>query len=374
MRILFTGGGTGGHFFPIIAIARELKRIAEDERILGLELYYVGPDDFGREMLNREDILSETLPTGKLRRYFSFLNLVDLAKTFRAVLAAFWKLFRLMPDVVFSKGGFGAFPLLLVSRIYRIPVMIHESDAAPGLVNRWSAKFAKRTGVAFAKAAAYFPPEKTAVVGNPIRKRILGGIRDEAKDRFAIFSQKPVVLVLCGSQGSLAINQMILSGLKEFVNDFEIIHQTGKDNFADISAESTVILSSETKAYYHPYPFLDEMRLKEAYAACDIVIARSGSNIFEIAAVAKPSILIPLPHAAQDHQRQNAYEYAKVSGAVVIEQNNATPNLVRHTILRIFETPGELLRMQEGAARFARTDAAEIVAREILNLGLKLHG
>src|SRR3990167_10263261 len=91
MRILFTGGGTGGHFFPIIAIARELKRIAEDERILGLELYYVGPDDFGREMLNREDILSETLPTGKLRRYFSFLNLVDLAKTFRAVLAAFWR-------------------------------------------------------------------------------------------------------------------------------------------------------------------------------------------------------------------------------------------------------------------------------------------
>ena len=119
---------------------------------------------------------------------------------------------------------------------------------------------------------------------------------------------------------------------------------------------------------------MDETRLREAYAACDIVIARSGSGIFEIAAAAKPSILIPLPHAAQDHQRKNAYEYAKVSGAVVIEQNNATPNLVRHTLLRIFETPGELARMQQGAAAFARVDAAEIIAREILNLGLKHHG
>lgn len=373
MRVLFTGGGTGGHFFPIIAIAREIKRIAEDERVLDLELFYIGPDDFGKELLRREDILYEILPTGKIRRYFSFSNVIDTAKTLRAVLAAFWKLFRLMPDIIFSKGGFSSFPVLLVAWIYRIPVIIHESDIVPGIVTRWSAKFAKRVGVAFSKTKSYFPESKTAVVGNPIRKRILGGIREEARDHFAIFSRKPVILIFCGSQGAEPINQMVLSGLKEFMSDFEIIHQTGTSSFADILAQSSVILTGETKAYYHPYPFLDETRVREAYAACDIVIARAGSTIFEIAAVGKPSILIPLPHAAQDHQRENAYEYARMSGAIVIEQNNATANLVRHTLLRIFESPEELERMRQGAARFARVDAAEIIAREILTLGLR-HG
>ena len=131
-----------------------------------------------------------------------------------------------------------------------------------------------------------------------------------------------------------------------------------------------VILNKEDRSFYHPYPYLDETRLREAYAAADIILARAGSTIFEIAAVGKPSVLIPLPHAAQDHQRENAYEYAKTSGAVVIEEANATPNLVLHTILRIFETPGELERMREGATRFARIDAAETIAREILEIGL----
>ena len=369
MRILFTGGGSGGHFFPIIAIAREIKRIADDERLLDIELFYIGPDAYGKELLSREDVIYESIPAGKLRRYFSWENFIDIFKTLNGIAQALYKLFQIMPDVIFSKGGYGSFPILCAAWLYRLPVIIHDSDVVPGMVNQWSAKFARRIAVAFAKTANQFPVAKTAVVGNPIRKRILGGIREDARDNLAIFSQKPVVLILCGSQGAEAINLMILAGLKEFVKDFEIIHQTGQEQFADITQQSTVILDKESRASYHPFPFLDETHLREAYAACDIVIMRAGSTIFEIAAAGKPSILIPLPGSAQDHQRQNAYEYARTTGAIVIEQNNATPNLVRHTLHRIFESPRELQKMREGAARFARIDSAEIIAREILTLG-----
>src|SRR3989344_331522 len=373
MRILFTGGGTGGHFFPVIAIARELRRIADENRLLDVDLYYIGPNDYGRELMLREDIITETVSAGKVRRYFAWQNFSDFFRTFWGILQAFVKLFRIMPDVVFSKGGYGSFPVLLSARIYRLPVMIHESDAVPGVITRWSAKFARRIGVAFPKTQSLFPPEKTAVVGNPIRKRLLGGIRTEARDSFSIFTQKPVVLVLGGSQGAGAIHSTILAGLKNFVSDFELIHQTGMEHFADVSQRSLVILDSATKGLYHPYAFLDETHMREAYAASDIIISRASSTIFEIAAAGKPSILIPLPSAAQDHQRENAYEYSRAGGAIVIEQNNATPNLVRHTLLRVFESPDELQKMREAAERFARVDSAEIIAREILSLATQ-HG
>lgn len=367
MRILFLGGGTGGHFFPIIAVARELKKIAEDNRIVDLELLYIGPDEFGKGVLAEEDISLQVLPTGKLRGYFSIQNVLDVFRTLSAVTRSFWRLFVIMPDVTFSKGGYGAFPVLFVARFYRIPVIIHDSDAIPGRVSRWSGKFAKRVGVAFPAAAAYFKKEKTEVVGNPIRKRVLGGNREIAKERFSILSEKPVLFFFGGSQGAQPINQLILAGLPDFVQDFEIIHVTGEANYEDVKAEASVILNSENKGFYHAYPFLKESDLRQAYAACDLVVARAGaSNIFEIAASGKPSLLIPLPHAASDHQRANAYEYAKISGAMIIEESNATPYLVRHTILRLFENSEELAKMAEGAQRFARIDSAEVIAREIL--------
>ncbi|OHA11514.1 MAG: hypothetical protein A3H71_01250 [Candidatus Sungbacteria bacterium RIFCSPLOWO2_02_FULL_48_13b] len=370
MRIIFTGGGTGGHVMPLIAVTRELQRIAEDNRILDIELRYLGPDNGAYDVLKHEDIICEAVSAGKWRRYLSIRNFFDIFLTLWGIIQSAYKLWRIMPDVIFSKGGYASFPVLVIARIYRLPVIIHESDATPGIVNRWSKKFAKRIAVSFAKTAEFFPVEKTAVVGNPVRKRLLGGLRDGARDHLSIFSQKPVLLIFCGSQGAEPINRLVLSGLKNFINNFEIIHQTGPDNFADVSQQSMVILNKEDRSFYHPYPYLDETRLREAYAAADIILARAGSTIFEIAAVGKPSVLIPLPHAAQDHQRENAYEYAKTSGAVVIEEANATPNLVLHTILRIFETPGELERMREGATRFARIDAAETIAREILEIGL----
>lgn len=371
MRVLLTGGGSGGHFFPLIAVAREMRRIGEENRILDIEFFYAGPRGYD-DALFREDIVPLKISVGKIRRYFSLKNVTDIFRTWWGILQAFWNLFVLMPDLIFSKGGYASFPVLFVARIYRIPIIIHESDAIPGLVNRWSGKFAKRIGIAFESALRYFPKEKTALVGVPIRKRILGGASEPSREHLSVFSAKPVILVLGGSQGAEAINQMILSGLNEFIGSFEIIHQTGSAQFPDISQQSSVILSSEVRGLYHPFPFLGESQMRDALGACNFVVARAGaSTIYEIAAAGKPSLLIPLPTSAQNHQRANAYEYAKTSGALIIEQNNATPNLVHHAISRIFESPEEIRKMAEGAQRFARIDSAEVIAREILSLALK---
>ena len=188
MRIVFTGGGSGGHFFPLIAVIRELKRTAEEEHILDLELFYIGPDTFGRDLLKEEQVVVIPIESGKLRSYASFRNILDLFKTGFGTLRALWNIFLIMPDAIFSKGGYGAFPAVIGAALFRIPLIIHESDTIPGRVNLFSARFADRIGITFASAAQFFPKEKTALVGFPIRKRILGAKIEEAKESFDIFS------------------------------------------------------------------------------------------------------------------------------------------------------------------------------------------
>lgn len=372
MRIAFTGGGSGGHLFPIIAIAREIKRIAEEERILDVELFYFGPEKIAPEIMGKEEIIFSCIAAGKIRRYFSLLNLLDLFKTVRGVMQALRKLFVAMPDVVFAKGGYGSFPVLVAARLYRIPVIVHESDAVPGQVNAWAGKWAKRVAVSFAAAAEYFPPEKTALVGVPIRKRILGGNIEEARDSLAIFSERPVLFFIGGSQGAAVLNQILTQILKDLAANFEIIHQAGEKNFEDVRLETSQILNSGGgAAHFHLFPFLDEAKMRAAYFLADLVISRAGAtSIFEIAASGKPAILIPIKNSAQDHQRKNAYEYGASGAAVVIETDNLTPSVLKNEIEKLMASSEQRSRMAEAAKRFARLDAAEVLAREIIKLGL----
>lgn len=370
MRILFTGGGTGGHFFPIIAIAREIKDIAEEERILDTQFFYVGPESPGEEVLEKEGVVISRITTGKVRRYFSFWNFVDALKIVYGLAQSFWKLFILMPDAVFSKGGYGSFPVLFVARIYRLPVIIHESDIIPGRVNKWAAKFASRVAVSFSKTAALFPADKVAVTGNPVRKRILGGNANEAREEFKAFTEKPVVFIIGGSQGSQVLNDTMLGILKDLVKRYEVIHQTGVKNYEDVVLQARLILEGKM-GDYHVYPFLDEGQLRNAYLLSDIIVSRAGAGaIFEIAAWGKPSILVPLKDAAQNHQRENAYEYGRAGAAIIIEEANLTPQILLHEIGSVIGDKERLKKMSESAQRFARIDGTEVIAREILKLGL----
>lgn len=370
MRILFTGGGTGGHLMPLVAVLREIKAVSEEERILDTQFFYIGPETEGEKMLATEGVVISHVNTGKIRRYASWKNISDIFKIFLVVLQSLWKVFVLMPDVIFSKGGYGSFPVLFIARIFRLPLIIHESDIISGRVNLWSSKFASRIAVSFEKTLQHFPPGKTALTGNPIRKRILGGNIDEAREEFGAFSGKPVLFVIGGSQGSQILNDTVLAILKDLVFRYEVIHQTGTKNFDDVTGQARIILNNKLDEY-HPLAFLDERQLRHSYLLSDLIVSRAGASmIFEIAAWGKPSILVPLKDAAQDHQRENAYEYARSGACVVIEEANLTPHLLLHEIDTILADEARLKRIKEAAQRFSRIDAAEVIAREILKLGL----
>ena len=172
MRILFAGGGTGGHIFPIIAVARQLKKIYAPNKN-NLEMFFLGAGQFSKNILEQEGIVVKTILAGKLRRYFSFKNFFDLLKIPFGLLKSLVYVYIWMPDIIFSKGGYDSLPVVLVGWIYRIPVLIHESDTVPGLANKLSSKFAKKIGVSFSSAKKYFPQKKTALIGNPIRAKII---------------------------------------------------------------------------------------------------------------------------------------------------------------------------------------------------------
>lgn len=370
MRILFTGGGTGGHFFPLLAVIREVKKIAEENQILDIELLYMGPHTPYDALLAEEGVATFTVASGKIRRYFSLLNIFDIFRLILGIVQAIWKTFFLVPDVVFSKGGYGALPAVIAAAIFRIPLVIHDSDAVPGIVTRFSARFAERIAVAFPSAYQYFPKEKTALIGVPIRKRILGGLKENAKEELDIFSALPVIGIIGASQGAQKINDAALGALKELTEKYEVVHQTGEQNFKDVAGEAKLILKGGHSERYHPFAFLDERNMRNFYTASDVIVSRASSLIFEIAAWGKPSIVIPLRGAAQNHQEKNAYTYAATGAAVVVQEENLTPHLLMAEIDKLIANPEQMKKMGEAATRFARVDAAEVVAKEILRLGV----
>lgn len=372
MRIVFTGGGTGGHFFPILAVAREIKRIAEEERILDLQLFYFGPEAAPPEVMREEEIVFSHISAGKIRTYASLKNASDIFIMAIGILEALIKMFLVMPDVVFAKGGYGSFPALFVARLYRIPVIIHESDSVAGRVNRWAGRFAKRIAISFPAAASSFPKERTALTGIPVRKRVLGGTVEQARESLGIFSPRPVIFITGGSQGASIINQTVIRILKPLIERFEIIHQAGEREFEDVRLDTLpLVKGSGAEQYYHLFPFLNEGRMRDAFLLADLVVARAGaSTIFEIAAIGKPAIVIPLKIAAQDHQRKNAFDYASHGAAIVLEEDNLTPSVLWNEIEKLMADPERRARMSEAAKTFARLDAAELIAREILKLGI----
>ncbi len=372
MKIVLLGGGTGGHFYPLLAVARSLRDIAEEERLVSLNITLMGDKPFDPDAMREESVQFEMIPAGKLRRYFSLLNITDSIKTIRGIFRALWKFTISPPDIIFSKGGYDAFPALVAARIYRIPVMIHESDAVPGAVNSWTAKFARRIGVSFPEAAKYFPTDKVALLGNPIRHGILGGSSDEAFDIFSLETGIPIVLILGGSQGAQKINDIVLSILAEMVETFQIIHSTGSANHDDVAKEAEVVLGdSPHKSRYHHFPLMTASQLRNSAFVANVAVSRAGAgSIFELAAWHLPAILVPITDSAQNHQRENAYSYARTGSAVVIEEANLSPHVLVSEIQKIITDTARASEMKQAAGTFARIDASRKIANELIHLGI----
>ena len=344
------------------------------QRLLTVDALYLGADGFAQETLEKEGIKVKVISSGKMRRYFSILNFFDIFKLIFGLFQSLWLVWKFMPDVIFSKGGYGSVPVVIVGWIYHIPVFIHESDSVPGLSNRIAMKFAARIGVSFSKALEYFPTEKTASVGNPIRTDLLyQANQEDGLKHFGFSHDKSTILILGGSQGSQRINDLILEILYDCIkNNIQILHQTGEKNFREVVAEAKIILGNLPSEYLNLYQaksFFDEKEYALALAASDLVIARAGSGtIFELSAAKKPSILIPLPEAASDHQRENAFAYQKAGASIVFEEKNILPNMFLKEMLDLLKNKEKLNDLGNRANLFSQQNPAENIAQEIFKL------
>ncbi|OHA19560.1 MAG: hypothetical protein A3C08_02655 [Candidatus Taylorbacteria bacterium RIFCSPHIGHO2_02_FULL_47_18] len=371
MKIVFTGGGTGGHFYPIIAITEEIRTLVREQRLVAPQLFFFAPAPYDAGLLAKNEVRFVKIPAGKLRLYADKRNLTDALATVWGVVRALCMLFVNYPDVVFGKGGYGSFPTLLAARILRIPVVIHESDSVPGRVNKWAGRFSSCIAVSFAQAASFFPAEKTAWTGHPIRRALRGLESEGAYEFLKLERDVPVLIVLGGSQGAQSINDLILSSLPKLTEQFQIIHQTGKENLVDAEARGRVILEGTGRnTRYHPFAFLDEQALQMAASVSSLVVSRAGSTIFEIAGWGIPAIIIPIAESNGAHQRKNAYAYAESGAAAVLEETNLSTALFLAEIAKIMGDESRRERMLQAAGAFAHPLAARVIAEKLLEIGL----
>lgn len=371
MKILFTGGGTGGHFYPIIAVAEALHDIVREERLIEPELYYAAPEPYDREMLLAQGITYVPTSAGKIRRYFSLLNVLDLFKTGWGICRSVVRIFFLYPDVVFGKGGYASFPTLLAARLFKIPIVIHESDAIPGRVNTWAARFALKIAISYPEAAEFFPKEKVAFTGNPVRKGLLLPAREGAFEFLHLDSTLPVIFVTGGSQGATALNDTVVDALPELVEHYQVILQTGVEHASDVEKRARLVLeNSPHKDRFKLFPYLNDLAMRMTAGVATLVISRAGSTIFEIAAWGVPSILVPIPEPVSHDQVKNAFSYARSGAATVIEQNNLTPRLLVSEVSRILNNKDTLRHMSEAARGFSRADASRLIAQALIDVGI----
>lgn len=364
--IVFAGGGSGGHVYPLLAVADALRKRFEASGT-PFRMVRMGPRDGYEVLFENRDIALSPVVAGKLRRYASFANIIDAPKFLIGFLQAFMKLYFIMPDVIFSKGGTGALPVVLAGWFYRIPVAIHESDAKPGLTNLFSARFAKRIFVGFAPAAAYFDGKKTEVTGTPVREELLGNrtTKELAKEELGFNASAPLTLILGGSQGSRRINEFVLENLAAIVAETQLFHQTGVANLPEVQKLSLAALTGAASARYQAVAYLDK-NLALALTAADLVVMRSGSMLTEIAAFGLPAILIPLSESANGHQLINAHEFAKGGAAVVIEEENLLPGIFVNQLKVTLNDKDLRAKMSAASARFFIPNAAEKIAEGLL--------
>jgi len=303
MRVLLAGGGSGGSSAPVLAVAQELQR-RRDCRFLYVGTA-TGPE---RELVARSGIPFLSIRTGKLRRYWSVQNLLDLFRLPVGLAESVAIVARFRPHIAFAAGGFAAVPPLLAASLLRVPTVIHQQDVEPGLANRILAPFATAITVTFPDSLTHFPRSKAYITGNPVRREILAGSRQEALRIFGLQDDLPILLVTGGGTGALGINRLVAEAATLLATHCQILHITGR-------GKGTAI--PEQGPRYRQLEFLAE-GMGHALAAADLVVSRAGlSTLTELSALGKPSLLIPMPHS---HQNANAAVFARKGAALVLQE------------------------------------------------------
>jgi len=366
-RIVLAGGGSGGHVFPLVAVAEELKAQYPDTEFL-----YIGTasqmGEVATEAMSEIGIPTKNVLTGKMRRYFSLQYFLDFFRAPIGIIQSLVYLLKFMPDAVFSKGGYASVPVVIAAWMYRIPVLTHDSDAVPGWANRICGKFSKYVAVSYSTSKKYFIADKTVVTGNPIRTEMTAGNRTRGYERWGFTESKPTVLIMGGSQGAKAINDALTAVLPQLSKIAQVLHITGKEHY-----DRTIKLSANAgfKSGRHLYvavPFLNRTEMADAYAVADIIVSRSGANsVTEIAANKKVAIFVPIAQGLSD-QYMNAYEIAKIGGALVLEEQNLGGKLLMEKIEKLLHNKELRTQLQEKIHTFYHEEATKNIVAGIVKM------
>lgn len=331
--IILTGGGTAGHVTPNLALLPSLREA-------GYDVHYIGSyNGIERKLIENAGIPYDGISSGKLRRYFDVKNFSDPIRVLKGYREALKLMKKYKPDVVFSKGGFVAVPVVLAAKHYKIPTIIHESDMTPGLANKLCIPSAKRVCCNFPETLKYLPEDKAVLTGSPIRAELMKGDRLAGLQYTNLSAAKPIVLVIGGSLGAVKINNAVRSILPKLLEKFQVIHICGKGNLNE---------SLIGTAGYVQYEYVDSP-LKHLFAAADLMVSRAGANsICEILTLRKPNVLIPLSAAAsRGDQILNANSFAKQGFSAVLEEENLTDAALYETILNTYENRRPFIECME---------------------------
>ncbi len=366
MKIVFTGAG-GGHFYPLIAVAERVRKEVFAQKLVNPDLYFLSDAPYDESALAELGIKFISIPSGKLRVYPSLKTITDFFKTFWGILVAIKVLYSVYPDVIFAKGGYSSFPVLFAARILSIPVVVHESDTVAGRTTSWAGKFAERIAISYKEAAQFFPKDRLAYTGQPIREKILP--KEDFTRTYPADKKRPVLFLLGGSQGAVRLNDTMLQALPSLLENFDIVHQAGEKNIKNVKTVTESLLRDHKfKDHYFVDGFID---VSVFYPKVDLVVTRAGSALFEIALWQLPCIVIPIPESISRDQRSNAYAFAKMGLASVVEENNLTPNILISEIVRILSSKEVYENMMNKGKGFQLSrNAASVIAREIVGLAL----
>lgn len=366
-RVIISGGGTGGHIFPALAIAKALQRL--DQQV---EILFVGA--LGRMEMEKVPAAGYQiigLDIQGIQRKSLMKNLALPFKLVKSLLKARSILKTFKPDVAVGVGGYASGPLLFAAANLKVPYLIQEQNSFAGLTNKWLAKKADKICVAFDGMEAYFPQDKLLFTGNPIRKESVAieGKHGEAAEFFGLSLDKKTVLITGGSLGAGTLNKAIKKDLKQLVDaDVQVIWQTGKHYYRAVLEELENQLVPSVKIL----EFLNRMDL--AYAMADVIISRAGAGtIAELCVVAKPVILVPSPNVAEDHQTKNALSLSSKNAAILIKDANAVKDLVP-AVLSLLKNEKQAKELSSNIAKLAIRDADEVIAKEIFRLMEKKGG
>lgn len=352
-RIILTGGGTAGHVTPNIALLPKLQE-------MGFDIHYIGSyNGIEKELIEPFGIPYHGISSGKLRRYFSLQNFTDPFRVLKGMGEARKLIRDLKPDVIFSKGGFVSVPVVLAGKKCKVPVIIHESDMTPGLANKIAIPSATKVCCNFPETLEYLPKDKAVLSGSPIRQELLSGNKIAAMDLCGFSADKPIILVIGGSLGSVAVNNAVRAALPELFNSFQIVHLCGKGK-VDESLNNT--------KGYRQFEYIKE-ELRDIFAMTDIVISRAGANaICELLALRKPNLLIPLSaNASRGDQILNARSFERQGFSLVLEEEEVTKDTLLEAVQNLYDNRNTFIDAMRNSGQQDSINTILNLVRELTN-------